>query len=157
MHVIRLKTSYASSAGPLHQWEYAMDYEVYLYGMENTVPGIVETLKRVKSDTAQVIRRMPDLVVQHRQTKKVHFIEVKFRADGHFNYEGLKGNYPYPNAYVILVSKKHFKCLSVKELHANQCFTPDCGNYLGNQTEFDLDRDLIIKYCQFAVQLFQNV
>ncbi|HVY75920.1 MAG TPA: hypothetical protein VG890_13875 [Puia sp.] len=134
-----------------------MNYCVYRYGMENTVPGILELLRGVNSDVAQDIRRMPDFVIQHKESKEVYFIEVKFRADGYFDYKGLKSNYPYPNAFVILVSKKHIKCLSVKELQASQCFTPDCCNYLGNRREFDLDRDLVLKYCQFAVQFFQHV
>ena len=134
----------------------SMNYHVYRYGMENTIPGILEMLRGVNSDVAQDIRRMPDLVVQHKQARDVHFIEVKFRADGYFDYKGLKSNYPYQNAFVVLVSRKHIKCLSVKELQANQCFTPDCGNYLEDRPEFDLDRDLVLKYCQFAVLFFQN-
>jgi hypothetical protein len=135
----------------------SMNYNVFRYGMENTVPGIMELLKGVHSDVAQDIRRMPDFIVQHKSSKEVHFIEVKFRATGSFTYEDLKDNYPYPNAFVILVSRKHIKCLSVNELQNGKCFTPDCSNYLGNRLEFDLDRELIREYCGFATQFFQNV
>jgi hypothetical protein len=30
-------------------------------------------------------------------------------------------------------------------------------NYLGSRKEFDLDKDIIIDFCDFAVQFFQNV
>lgn len=56
----------------------SLGYNVFRYGMENTVPGIMELLKGVRSDVAQEIRRMPDFVVQNpetnRITKKIFFI-----------------------------------------------------------------------------------
>src|SRR5258708_86146 len=94
----------------------SLKYNVFRYGMENTIPGIMELLKGVRSDVAEEIRHMPDFVIQHPATKTVHFIEVKFRAEECFSYEGLKGNYPYMNAFIILVSKKHIKCLTAGEL-----------------------------------------
>ena len=48
----------------------SLDYNVFRYGMENTVPGIMELLKGVRSDVATNIRRMPDYVIQHRRTKE---------------------------------------------------------------------------------------
>ncbi len=30
-------------------------------------------------------------------------------------------------------------------------------NYLGRRKEFDLDKDVIIDFCDFAVQFFKNV
>jgi hypothetical protein len=56
----------------------SLDYNVFRYGMENTIPGIIELLKGVRSDVADYIKRMPDFVVQNRDTKEVFFIEVKF-------------------------------------------------------------------------------
>src|SRR4051812_34225987 len=38
----------------------SLGYNVFRYGMENTIPGIMELLKGVRSDVAQEIRRMPD-------------------------------------------------------------------------------------------------
>ena len=94
----------------------SLGYNVFRYGMENTIPGIMELLKGVRSDVALEIRRMPDFVMQNRLTKEVHFVEVKFRASGEFKPKHLPKNYPYENAYIILVSKKHIKCITVKEL-----------------------------------------
>src|SRR6188768_2721317 len=94
----------------------SLGYNVFRYGMENTIPGIMELLKGVRSDVALEIRRMPDFVMQNPKTKDVHFVEVKFRASGEFRYKDLPANYPYENAYIVLVSKKHIKCLTVTEL-----------------------------------------
>jgi len=62
----------------------SLGYNVFRYGMENTIPGIMELLKGVRSDVAQEIRRMPDFVMQNPKTKDVYFVEVKFRANGEF-------------------------------------------------------------------------
>src|SRR3990167_11268133 len=87
-----------------------LGYNVFRYGMENTVPGIMELLKDIRSDVASDIRRMPDLVVQ--KDNKVYFVEVKFRANEQFRFSDLPKGYPYTNCYFIVVSKKHIKCLS---------------------------------------------
>jgi len=45
----------------------SLEYNVFRYGMENTVPGIMELLKGVRGDVATNIRRMPDFVVQNKK------------------------------------------------------------------------------------------
>jgi hypothetical protein len=135
----------------------SLNYNVFRYGMENTIPGIMELLKGVRSDVAEDIRRMPDFVIQNSKTKDVYFIEVKFRASGEFRAKDLPKNYPYNNAYIILVSKKHIKCLTVEELLDGKEITPESRNYLGNRKEFDLDKDVIIDFCNFAILFFESV
>jgi hypothetical protein len=135
----------------------SLNYNVFRYGMENTIPGIMELLKGVRSDVAQEIRRMPDFVIQNPKTKDVHFIEVKFRASGEFKLADLPKNYPYTNAYIVVVSKKHIKCITVEELLLGEEVTPTSRNYLGSRKEFDLDKEVIIDFCDFAVQFFDSV
>lgn len=134
----------------------SLGYNVFRYGMENTIPGIMELLKGVRSDVAQEIRRMPDFVVQNPTSKEVYFVEVKFRANGEFRAKDLPKDYPYTNAYIILVSKKHIKCLTVEELLIGKEITPETKNYLGNRKEFDLDKDVIVDFCNFAIQFFDK-
>src|SRR5687768_7797544 len=81
----------------------SLGYSVFRYGMENTIPGIMELLKGVKSEVSQHIRRMPDFVIQHPVRKDVYFVEVKFRANGEFREKDLPKDFPYTNAYIILV------------------------------------------------------
>ena len=121
------------------------DYNVYGYGMEKTVPGIMPRLKGVKSDVATYIRSMPDFVVQ--KGKKIYFIEVKFRVNEEFSIKNLPKEYPYKNCYFIVVSRKHIKCITFKELKEGKKITPKSRNYLGYRKEFELDKDLIKNLC----------
>jgi hypothetical protein len=125
--------------------------------MENTIPGIKELLKGVKDEVALEIKRMPDFVVF--KNGKAHFIEVKFRKNESFKLHDLqeKGEYPYENALIVLVSKKHIKCISFQELKSGKEITPTCHNYLGSRKEFETDNQNIINYCKFAVKFFENV
>jgi hypothetical protein len=135
----------------------SLGYNVFRYGMENTIPGIMELLKGVKGEVAKQIRRMPDFVVQHRETKAVYFIEVKFRASGSFALKDLPKDYPYENAYIIVVSKKHIKCITVSDLQNGKEVSPESRNYLGNIKEFELDKEVIKDFCDFAIKFFENV
>ena len=135
----------------------SLGYNVFRYGMENTIPGIMELLKGVRSEVATEIKRMPDFVMQNPATKDVYFVEVKFRANGEFKLKDLSKDYPYSNAFIVLVSKRHIKCITFEELKAGIEITPTSNNYLGSRTEFNLDKEVIIQFCQFAIKFFENV
>lgn len=135
----------------------SLGYNVFRYGMENTIPGIMELLKGVRSDVASQIRRMPDFVIQDPESKEVYFIEVKFRASETFTLKDLPKDYPYENAYFILVSKNHIKCITYAELAVGKEISPTTRNYLGTRKEFDVDKQVIIDFCNFAVQFFEGV
>ena len=132
-----------------------LGYSVFRYGMENTVPGIMNLLKGVRSDVATDIKRMPDLVVQ--KDKDVYFVEVKFRKNEKFEFNDLPKDYPYENCFFIIVSKKHIKCLNYNDLKEGKKINPSCHNYLGSRKEFDLNKEVIINFCNFAVKFFENV
>ncbi len=135
----------------------SLKYNVYRYGMENTVPGIMDLLKGVRGDVATNIRRMPDFVVQHPNTKEVFFIEVKFRANEEFNKNDLPKDYPYENCFFIVVSKKHIKCITYNELIEGKEVNKKSQNYLGIRKEFELDKSVIVDFCEFAVKFFNEV
>ncbi|MBS1586872.1 MAG: hypothetical protein JSS82_15155 [Bacteroidetes bacterium] len=135
----------------------SLGFNVFRYGMENTIPAIMELLKGVRTDVAEDIKRMPDFVVQNPNSKEVYFVEVKFRASGEFTRKDLPKNYPYSNAYIIIVSKKHIKCITVAELHAGQEINPTTTNWLGSRPEFSQNKQVIIEFCRFAIQFFENV
>jgi len=125
--------------------------------MENTIPGIMDLLTGVKSDVADEIKRMPDFVIQNPKTADVYFIEVKFRAAEKFCFKDLPKNYAWENVFIILVSKKHIKCITYQELKDGKEISPESKNYLGSRKEFDLDREVIVDFCKFAIQFFENV
>lgn len=133
----------------------SLGYDVFRYGMENTVPGIMSLLKGVKDEVADNIRRMPDFVIQ--KDKKVFFIEVKFRKSEAFSFKDLPSDYPYHNCYFIIVSKSHIKCITYDELKDEKTIYSKSKNYLGSRKEFDLDKKVIIDFCHFAVKFFENV
>ena len=133
-----------------------MGYEVYRYGMENTIPGIMKKLASSKpKEVINEIAKMPDFVVKY--SNFIHFIEVKFRANGHFDFDDIGSYYPYKNAYFIVVSKRHIKCLSYSELEEGKKITPNSKNYLGNREDFKTRKDTIIQFCKFAVKFFESV
>ena len=134
----------------------SLGYNVYRYGMENTVPGVMKLLKGVKSDVADMIRKMPDFVIQNK-TGDVFFVEVKFRSNGEFSIRDIDKDYPFENAFFVIISKKHIKCLSYKELESGKIIDSSSHNYLGNRKEFDLDKERIIEFCNFATKFFENV
>jgi len=134
-----------------------LNYNVFRYGMENTVPGVMKLLKGVRGDVADNIRNMPDFVIQDNRNGEVYFVEVKFRANEEFRRSNLPKDYPYKNCYFIIVSKKRIKCITYEELEAGKVVSPSSQNYLGNRKEFALDKNVIIEFCNFAVKFFENV
>jgi hypothetical protein len=100
---------------------------------------------------------MPDFVIQDPKTQKVHFIEVKFRSDENFSIKDIEKNYPYPNSYFIIVSKKHIKCLTYEALKDGKKITPTSDNFLGELEEFSEYKDVIIEFCQFATKFFECI
>lgn len=135
----------------------ALGFNVFRYGMENTIPWIMELLKWVRGDVAEDIKRMPDFVIHNPKTNSVSFVEVKFRTNESFSINDLENNYPYHNSYFILVSKKHIKCITYAELKEWKEISPASKNYLGNRKEFDLNKDVIIEFCKFAIKFFEGV
>lgn len=135
----------------------SLEFQVFSYGMENTIPGIKDLLKGVRCDVSTNIRQMPDFVVF--KDNEAHFIEVKYRASGELKLSDIDryGDYPFENALFVLVTKKHIKCISYKELTEGKKIKPKCRNYLGSRKEFDTDKNLIIEYCKYAVKFFENV
>src|SRR3989344_2472006 len=106
----------------------SLGYNVFRYGMENTVPGVMKLLKGVKSDVAENIKQMPDFVIQDKSGE----------------------------CYFIIVSKKHIKCINYKELKEGKVVTLNSKNWLGNRKEFELNKETIKDFCEFAVKSFEN-
>lgn len=136
----------------------SQEYSVYRYGMENTLPAIVNQLKGLNGTVATKIRAMPDFIVQHNDSRELFMIEVKFRANGCFcaDEKFKKKNYP-PECFVIVVTKEHIKCLTVQDLLDGQEITPQCKHYLSEKKAFKLNRETILYFRDFVRMFFANV
>ena len=74
-----------------------------------------------------------------------------------FSFSNLPKGYAWENVYFIIVSKKHIKCITYQELKEGKEITPESRNYLGNRREFELDKDVIVDFCEFALTFFERV
>lgn len=135
----------------------AHEYNVFHYGMERSIPGIAQLTRKTNGPVNQQIRSMPDFVVQDQRNNKLHFVEVKYRASGKFSLDDIKGDYPWPHAFFIIVSKEHIKCLTYKQLSAGKEISPTCNNLLIVRKDLGLDRNLIVQYGRIAKKFFTGV
>lgn len=135
----------------------AHGFNVFHYGMERSVPGIAQLTRKTNGPVNDRIRSMPDFVVQDPRNNRLHFVEVKYRASGAFSIDDIKGEYPWPHAFFVVVSKEHIKCLTYKQLAAGKAITPTCNNLLIVRKDLDLDRKLIVQFGQLAKRFFTGV
>lgn len=131
----------------------SMGYEVFRFGMENTIPGFSGRHNIKKGEVANQVRKMPDFIVV--KGPQISFVEVKYRTkedDFDFNeYYAKKGGYPYKNAYFILISPKHIKIQKAAELEKGKGFI-----WLGDCEDFQTDREIIKQYVEFCKKFFGN-
>ena len=135
----------------------AHKFNVFDYGMERSVPGIAELTRKTYGAVKNQISTMPDFVVQDERNSRLHLVEVKYRASGAFGIQDIKGSYPWPHAFFIIVSRDHIKCLTYKQLAAGKVITPTCNNLLIVRKDLDLDRLLIVQFGQLAKKFFTGV
>lgn len=135
-----------------------MGYDVFRYGMENTIPGIMKKLANSEPrEVVNEISKMPDFVVKHPEENTIHYIEVKFRANGQFCFADVGETYPYKNTYFIVISKRHIKCVSYSELEEGHFISASSRNYLGYRDDFKTNRKDIVQFCKFAIKFFECV
>lgn len=131
-------------------------FKVYRFGMENTMPEMRGQLHGTQAKVTTLIRSMPDFVIQE-PGKDPFLVEVKFRASGELSRRNLAPSYPYPDALVVLVSKRHIKAIEFSELDTGAQIEAKDHRYLGRLPQFRKYRDTIIKFCEFAVKFFESV
>ena len=86
------------------------NYNVFNFGMEEVLPGIVGSLNTNTSAEAQGIRQLPDFVVQSNKDGSLHYVEVKYRHNGRFKITELPNDFKYINAFFIIVHKTGINC-----------------------------------------------
>ena len=122
-------------------------YDVFDYGMERSLPSIIGRLNNNNSDTAMQIRKMPDFVVQTPPPgNELFYVEVKYHKYGLFPSlsDDIK-NYPYTNAWFIVVSQKDIRCISYHQIiDGMKIGSEDC--LLENSKVFNLPKKTISQF-----------
>jgi hypothetical protein len=88
------------------------DYNVFNYGLERLHPSLSKLISRNNKQTSKALRYMPDFVVQSNLNGDLFYLEVKFRADGCFEFDERFNDYPYRNAWFVIVSPGRIQCMS---------------------------------------------
>ena len=97
---------------------------------------------------------MPDFVVQSAQTGDLFYMEVKFRANGCFGFEDKYKDFPYKNAWFVIVSPEKIQCMHYKRLAAGFTITAGTNYSLGRVRSFHLSKESIAEYEGYARQVF---
>jgi hypothetical protein len=130
-------------------------YNVFNYGIERQMPGITKQLNFKKhTPTAKALRHMPDFVVQSILTGNLFYLEVKFRASGIFALDKMYDDYPYRNAWFVIVSPNKIQGILYKRLKEGYEVTPATNYLLENIKSFHIDKDRLQEYKEYAKQLF---
>ncbi len=132
-------------------------FNVFEYGMERTVPAILGKIKDKTEKTALQIRTMPDFVVQNNYTGQLLYLEVKYRKSGKFSIMDLQEDFPYKNAWFIIVTKSDFKCISYKQLNEGEKLNGSPNYLLEDNSIFNLNRQIVINYKNYSKNFFKGV
>ncbi|MFD0963832.1 hypothetical protein [Pseudofulvibacter geojedonensis] len=138
----------------------SLGYEVYRYGMETQIPSIMPKLKEIEpNEIIYEIRKTPDFIVLHSKSRKIHYLEVKFRKSGEFDYNSIGGeDYPYKNTMFIIFSKNDIKCISYSELKDGYKVSPETEDYLlENNSEIFTDSHILGVFRKLALKYFKCV
>lgn len=132
-------------------------YNVFNYGIERIMPGITKRLNVKKdSPTGKALRFMPDFVVQSILNGDLLYVEVKFRANGHFNVEEIDKNYPYKNAWFIIVSPHKIQGVTYKGLKAGFEITNDTNYSLLKIKSFHINPEILNEYEEYCRVIFEG-
>ncbi len=129
-------------------------YNVFNYGLERLHPGLSKSLKINNGNTSKALRFMPDFVVQSARDGQLFYLEVKFRADGFFEFDEKYKGYPYKNAWFVIVSPQKIQCMHYKGLKQGLFLSNDGNNRLNKGKYFHIDKDSLEEYEKYAAQLF---
>ena len=129
-------------------------YNVYNHGLERLLPGLSNIIRHRKGATGTALRFMPDFVVQSSQSGDLFYMEVKYRSNGRFSIEELHENYPYSNAWFVIVSPHKIQCMHYKRLKSGYEITPDTHYSLGRVKSFHIPPEMLQEYEEYAKIMF---
>jgi hypothetical protein len=129
-------------------------YNVFNYCLERIHPFLSTMLRDNYQTTSKALRFMPDFVVQSTQTGDLFYLEVKFRANGNFAFEEKYKDYPYKNAWFVIVSPEKIQCIHYRRLAAGHSITPHTKYRLTSVRSFHITKESIAEYEDYARQFF---
>lgn len=153
--IIKARLSEALIESLLHE----LGFNISKFSSKHSIPKLYSLLEGVREDVANSIKKMPDFIIQHPQTQKVYFVEVKFRGNEILRFSEFK-DYPYENCLFIIVSKKQIRCISYEELKKEKKIDSDSKYFLENRKELLTHLGAKYKidtYCNFAKKSFGNI
>lgn len=133
-------------------------FEVYRFGMENTVPEIRGKLGVSTGSIKTLIQRMPDFLVRS-PGGELMLVEVKYRSDGRLDAEraGVGQDYPYDEALFVLVSPGGMKAIRGAELKVGRVISPGDKRLLGFERGLERHAEEIVAFSRFAIRFFRSV
>ena len=135
----------------------ASGFTVYENGMERTQPELMKNMINRNSEIAESIRYSPDFVMQNSQTGELFYLEVKYRKKGYFNIKDLPENFPYENAYFIIVSQNNIQWINYKLLKEGRYLSENSKMNLENCKIFNLNSVIVKEYKEYARRFFSDV
>ncbi|MEZ5195138.1 MAG: hypothetical protein R2764_01665 [Bacteroidales bacterium] len=132
-------------------------YNVFNFGMEQVLPGITGSLNTNTSEEAQIIRQLPDFVIQNTSDGSLQYVEVKYRNKGNFKFADLPKDFKYTNAVFIIVHKTGIGCISYNQLKEIGKLPLNGPYTIDNQNYFQLSEDSVQEFMNYARMLFAGV
>ena len=129
-------------------------YNIFNYGLERIHPSLSKALRSNNFKTGKALRFMPDFVVQSSQTGDLFYLEVKFRANGEFKFDETYQDYPYKNAWFVIVSPDKIQCMHYKRLSQGYGLSAITKYPLSSVKSFHIPAELLVEYEQYAAELF---
>ena len=130
-------------------------YNVFIYGLERIHPSLSKLISFNNQKTSKVLRFMPDFVVQSSKNGNLFYMEVKYRSNGEFRFDDNYKDYPYQNAWFVIVSPEKIQCLHYKSLIKDYYITPESNFKLSRVKSFHIDPDFLEEYENYAADLFK--
>ena len=131
-------------------------YNVFNYGLERLHPSLSKLISSNNKKTSKALRFMPDFVVQNNRNGELFYMEVKFRADGCFELDDRYNDYPYKNAWFVIVSPGRIRCMHYKNLSEGLFISPKSTNTLASVESFNISNELLKEYEDYSGLLFQG-
>ncbi|MBK8487592.1 MAG: hypothetical protein IPL48_07375 [Bacteroidetes bacterium] len=129
---------------------------MFNFGLERLHPALSKLIKNNNKKLSKSLHFMPDFVVQNSANGDLFYLEVKFRADGIFSFDEHYENYPYHNAWFIIVSPNKIQAMHYNLLKEKQEINPRKNLSLLKINNFQINAELLAEYENYAQVFFKS-